>query len=142
MCSSSHLNLQGQQSSQAPPNLPRISNNEYTDNYSDKSIISFLSLFCKSDLPQIVLQIFSSSVCLAGLLCINSYSHSSLLQLVLLFYSAFSLALLFCSTFHFTLHIYFLSYHASSSVFFLTVSFLSSPEQPDRHSLFHLLLYT
>jgi hypothetical protein len=101
---------------------------------------SFLC-FCKSDLPQPVLQIFSSSVCSAGLLCINSYSHSSLLQLILLFCSAFSPALLFYSAFHFTLHIYFLSYHASSSIFFLIVSFLSCLEQPTRHSLFRLLLY-
>ena len=72
-----------------PEHLPtslKYKNNEYTDNFPDKSILTFLSLFCKSDLPQTILQIFYSSVCSAGLLCINSYSHSALLQLVLLFY--------------------------------------------------------
>jgi hypothetical protein len=57
LCSRSHLNLRGQQSSLPPPFHPRILNNEYTDNYIVKSILTNLSLFCKSNLAQTVLQI-------------------------------------------------------------------------------------
>jgi hypothetical protein len=48
-------------------------------------------LFCKSGLLQTVLLFFSSSVCSVGLLCINSFFHSSLLQLLfIIFYSSLS----------------------------------------------------
>jgi hypothetical protein len=73
-----------------------------------------------------------TSVYSAGMLCINSYSHSALLQLVLLFFSAF----------HLTLHICSISSCASSSSLFLQFHSFSLTEQPTGHSLFHLLLYT
>jgi hypothetical protein len=72
------------------------------------STLTYLSLFYKSGLLSSFLQFFSSSVCLAGLLCINFFFHSALLLLFLSFCSAFSLSVIllcFCSAFHLTLHI-------------------------------------
>jgi hypothetical protein len=103
-----------------------------TFNYIDTSILTNLSLFCTSGHLLTVLQFISSSFCSAGLLCINLFCHSALLQLVLLF----------CSAFHLTLHICSISSCASSHFPFLTVSFFSHTEQPTSHCLSHFLLYT
>ena len=103
-----------------------------TFNYIDTSILTNLSLFCTSGHLLTVLQFISSSFCSAGLLCINLLCHSSLLQLVLLFFSAFHLTLQICS----------ISSRTSSRFPFLTVSFFSHTEQPTTHSLSHFLLYT
>jgi hypothetical protein len=106
--------------------------NEYTDNYTDKSILTTLSLFCKSDLLQTVLQFFSSSVYSAGLLCINFFCHSALLQLTLLF----------CSAFNFTLHICSISYCASSPFPFLQFHSFSSRTTNLSHSVSFSFIHT
>jgi len=62
-----------------------------TFNFTNKSVLTNFSLFYKSGLLHTVLLLFSSSVYSVGMLCINSYSHSALLQLIFLFFSAFHL---------------------------------------------------
>jgi hypothetical protein len=96
----------------------------------------FLPIFlCSVNLVFYKLLFFSSSVCSAGLLCINSFCHSSLLQLLfLIFYSSPS----------FILHCASSSSPPAHSIIFLFSQFhsFSHTEQPTRHSLSHFLLYT
>jgi hypothetical protein len=84
--------------------------------YTDKSILTNLSLFCKSDLQQTVLQFFSSSVCLAGLLCINFFCHSALLL-------SSASALLLCISSHSAHLLNFMLCHLLFSFFLLFHSF-------------------
>jgi hypothetical protein len=98
-----------------------------------QSILTNLSLFCKSGLLQTVL-FFSSSVCSAGLLCINSS--------VILFCFNFSFHSYSSSEFHLTLFIFSISPCTFYNFSFLTVSFIFHTERPTRHSLSHFLLYT
>ena len=114
-----------------PEHLPTtltISNNEYTYNYTDKSILTNLSLylifnklFCSSIIPLVVL---------AGQLCITFYV---LFYLSFLFY--------FCSPFHLTLCICFLSCYTSTLFLFLLFTHFSIPNnQPN--SVSFIFFYT
>lgn len=97
--------------------------------HTDTSILTNLSLFCTSGHLLTVLQFISSSFCSAGLLSINFFCHSTLLQLFMLFFSVF----------HLTLHICSISSCASSHIPFLAVSFFSHTEQLTLHSLSHFI---
>jgi hypothetical protein len=109
-----------------------------TFNFIDKLVLTYLSLLCKSGLLYTVLLLFSSSVCSAGMLCINSCSH-----FILLFFSAFALfviLLFFCSFYHFALILNLLLCILSST--FLTVSFFftcrtTNPTQSISSSFLH-----
>ena len=96
----------------------------------------FLPIFlCSVNLVFYKLLFFSSSVCLAGLLFINSFYHSTLLQLLfLIFYSSPS----------FILHCASSSSPPAHSIIFLfsRCHSFSHTELPTRHSLSHFLLYT
>ena len=86
---------------------------KYTFNFTDKSVLTSLSLFCKSGLLFTVLLLFSSSVCSADMLCINLFSYSTLHFLFLSFcYTpALSVILFLCS----------ISFCACSPLFFQQV---------------------
>jgi hypothetical protein len=91
---------------------------KYTFNFTDKSVLTNFSLFCKSGLLFTVLLLFSSSVCSTGMLSINFLcSPSALLQLVQLFFSAFSLSVIL---------LYFFSFCHSALMFNLLLRILSS----------------
>jgi hypothetical protein len=95
--------------------------------YADKSLLTILSLFCKSDLQQFVLQFFSSST---GLLCITFFCHSALLLLSLSFCFVSPLPLIsFCTSIE-------ISCSTFSPFSFLTVSFFfHQNSQPNTVSL-------
>ena len=105
-----------------PENLPTFLKYQIMNTqtiYADKSLLTILSMFCKSDLQQFVLQFFSSST---GLLCITFFCHSALLLLCLSFFSVSALHFIsFCTSIK-------ISYSASSPFSFLTVSFFFHSE--------------
>jgi hypothetical protein len=100
--------------------------------YSDKSLLTIFTLFCKSDLQQIVLQFFSS---LTGLLCITFIFHYVLLLLCLLF----SLFLIYIS-FHYVHQLKVHPPHHLLSPFLLFHSFSMQNDKPGSVSL--IFFYT
>jgi hypothetical protein len=93
--------------------------------YADKSLLTILFLFCKSDLQQFVLHFFCSST---GLLCISFFCHSALLLLCLSFFFSSPFPLIsFCTSIE-------ISCSTFSPFSFITVSFFFFSEQPSIQS--------
>jgi hypothetical protein len=85
--------------------------------------------------------LFSSSVCSAGMLCINLFSHSALLFLFLSTYASALSVLLLCF-YSFTLHICSIFSCASSSSLFLQFHSFSLAEKPTVHTVCFIFFYT